>query len=113
MSRLSQYLVAYLAFSALLAIGVDFFLLHWLNGPLLYFPFVLASFILYSRFGIKIAISYLLFFALFTAYFFVPYFSSFVFEEVSDLYILLSLWFLTSFSLLFIEWTRESFGDHH
>ena len=113
MSRLSQYLVAYLVSSALVAIGIDFFVLHWFSGPMLYFPFVLASFILYSRFGIRVAILYLLFFALFTAYFFVPDFSSFVFEEMSDLYILLSLWFLSSFSLLFIEWTRESFGDHH
>ena len=113
MSRLSQYLVAYLVFSALVAIGINFFVLHWLSGPLLFFPFVLTSFILYSRFGVKIAIGYLLFFAVFTAYFFVPNFSSFVFEEMSDLYILLSLWILTSFSFLFIEWTRESFGDHH
>lgn len=113
MSRLSQYLATYLVISALVALGIDFFVLNWFNGPLLYFPFVLASFILYTRFGVKIAIAYLLFFALFTAYFFVPSFSSFVFEKMSDLYILLGLWFLTNFSLLFIEWTQESFSDHH
>ena len=113
MSRLSQHLLAYLVFSALVAIGINFFVLHWLSGPLLYFPFVLTSFILYSRFGVKIAIVYLLFFAVFTAYFFVAPFAAFAFEQRGDLYILLGLWFLTSFSLLFIEWTRESFGDHH
>jgi integral membrane sensor domain MASE1 len=95
------------------AIGIDYLVLRLLSGPLLYFPFVLASFILYFRFGVKVAIIYLLCFAIFTAYFFVKPLSSFAFEEKSDLYILLGLWFLSSFSLLFIEWTRESFGDHH
>ena len=105
--------MTYLLISALVALGIDFFVLNWFSGPLLYFPFVLASFILYTRFGVKIAIGYLLFFAIFTAYFFVVPFASFVFELSGDFYILLGLWFLTSFSLLFIEWTRESFGDHH
>ena len=99
--------------SAILALAINAFALHWFDGPLLYFPFVLMSFILLNRFGIKIALAYLSFFALFTAYFYIPTYRSYAIEEASDIYVLLVLWFLAALSFLFLEWTKENFSDHH
>lgn len=113
MTRLSRYLTTYIVISAALALVINVLALHWFDGPLLYFPFVLMSFILFNRFGIKIALAYLSFFAFFTAYFYIPSYRSFVIEEASDVYVLLALWFLATLSFLFLEWTKENFSDHH
>jgi hypothetical protein len=91
---------------------VDFVFLGWLEGPLLYIPFVLTSFVLSKRFGIEIAMLYLVFFGSLIAYFFISPYSEFAAEK-RDFYTLLGLWFLASIYLMFLDWSRQNFSDHH
>jgi integral membrane sensor domain MASE1 len=104
--------LAYCFFLVAFPIGINSVFLSWLEGPLLYIPFVLASFVLSKRFGIKIAMLYLVFFGILIAYFFISPYSDFAAEK-SDFYTLLGFWFLATIYLMFLDWSRQNFGDHH
>ena len=105
--------VFYLLLASMGALAIDYGLMSWFNGALLYVPFVIAGFILYHYCGLKITFFFLLLSAAANAFFMAAPNFPFVGAPSVDLYALLGLWVLSTGALLFLEWTRESFADHH